>query len=84
MGVTAISLGMNEEAVFWLERFLVCRGDHAWAHCHLGSAQLNLGNRQETRLHWEIAVCLDGRDRYGTGSTDAAELLANLESPDMS
>lgn len=84
MGVTAISLGMNEQAVLWLERFLDCRGDHAWAHCHLGSAHYNLGNRQETRIHWEIAVCLDGRDGCGAGSTGAAELLTDLDSPGIS
>jgi len=76
MGVTSIGMGAYADAIHWLEEFLDRNADHPWAHCHLGTAHLNLGNSDQARLHWEVAVCLDSRGGHDTG---AAELLVGLE-----
>ena len=75
MGFTCLKLGMHEEAIRWLEKFLEVSGDNARAHCQLGSVYFSLGNMKEARLHWDTAACIDRQDGSNSG---AAELLRQL------
>jgi tetratricopeptide (TPR) repeat protein len=77
MGHTSAELGMHEEAIRWLEKFLEVAGDNAEAHCKLGSVYFSLGNAKETRRHWDTAACIDRLDGSDSGAANLLQQLAS-------
>lgn len=76
MGVTCAGLGMREQAVSWLLKFLELRYDNPWAHCQLGKLYHELEDNESARMHLEKAVVHETMNGYETG---AAGLLTSLE-----
>lgn len=75
LGFTCAELGMCEQAVVWLLRFIDLRHDNPWAHYLLGRIYSGLGDLGSAREHLHMAVFHEAMNGYETG---AAGLLATL------
>ena len=79
LGVSLFELGRHQEAYRHLRHYAELAPHGSWNWCWYGKAAQALGNRQEARHAYEIAIELEDE---GEEPTDARELLEQLPGRD--
>ena len=79
LGTVAFQRGRFEEAKKHYLRALQRNPDSAWAHAHLGEAELFLMNREEARLHLVTAQRLDPGGPFSHMAQDLGVLVDSVQ-----